>query len=204
LYFKILRRMINSTRTFPTYLKASLRWIELQTASSLKILLIIFATVCLFLPAISIAVGAGKQGAVDRATNCANVVMKSPSKPQWDDPPNRSFFNGDDLDIMLSWTHAQVTNPSPDTVPFETVQMCAEWSDLTKRGIGSNPPSARLLKLVLTKKTEQSSQFRIPLDGTFPLGIRKAIAIQVVSSKPDLIPSLAWEVRLSQRWHAFW
>jgi hypothetical protein len=55
-------------------------------------------------------------------------------------------------------------------------------------------------KSYFTNETVKGSQFKINLDGHFPLGIRKPIEIHVTSSKPELIPSLAQTIYLSKRW----
>ena len=162
------------------------------------ILLIFFVTICLIVPALSIAQNVVTQN--DSIANCINLEAKAPSKAKWDYQSGKSFFNGDNLDIVLSWTPVQTSDSKAGANPVETVQMCAKWKDTTSRASRDNLPLTGPLKLVQTNETVQGSQFKINLDGHFPLGIRKPIEIHVTSSKPKLIPSLAQTIYLSQRW----
>jgi hypothetical protein len=193
--------MFKSTKTLLSHFQTSFRWLKSQVTSNLKIFLLILSTICLFVPSISIAQDANSQRTGDRLTNCINIVMKSPSNSRWDDQTGKSFLYGDNLDILLSWTPAQTNDPKAGAAPHETVQLCAEWNDTTSRKTKANLPLGdHFLKLDQTNNTEQSSQFRIHLDGPFPLGIRRPIEIQVTSSKPELIPSIVRTVFLSHRW----
>ena len=162
------------------------------------ILLIFFVTICLIVPALSIAQNVVTQN--DSIANCINLEAKAPSKAKWDYQPRKSFFNGDNLDIVLSWTPVQTSDPKAGANPVETVQMCAKWKDTTRRASRDKLLLTGPLKLVQTNETVQGSQFKIHLDGYFPLGTRKPIEIHVTSSKPELIPTLAQTIYLSQRW----
>ena len=193
--------MLKSTKTFLSHSKTSWRWLKSQVTSNFRIFLLILSTVFLFIPSISIAQDANGQRTGERVANCINVVMKSPSKSRWDDQPGKSYLHGDNLDILLSWIPVQANNPNAGAAQNETVQLCAEWNDATIRKTNANLRlDGHFLKLDQTNKTEQGSQFRIHLDGPFPLGIRRPIEIQVTSSKPDLIPSIERTVFLSHRW----
>lgn len=157
--------------------------------------MIIFVTICLINPALSIAQNVATQN--DSIANSIILEAKAPSKGKWDYQPSNSIFNGDNLDIVLSWTPVQTSDPKAGANPVETVQMCTKWKDTTSRASRDNLLLTGPLKLVQTNETVQGSQFKINLDGHFPLGIRKPIEIHVTSSKPELIPSLAQTIYLS-------
>ena len=84
------------------------------------ILLSIFVTICLINPALSIAQNIVTQN--DSTANCINLEAKAQSKAKWEYQPSKSYFNGENLDIMLSWTPVQTSNPKAGANPVETVR----------------------------------------------------------------------------------
>ncbi len=198
-YLQTIHGMSNPTKTFPSNLRSGLRWLGSQGSSFLRILSIILATAFLLVPTLSLAQNAINQGG--HIMKCVDVATKVPSRAKWDDQPENSFLvSKGSLDIKLTWTLAEASDPKAGAAPVVMSQMCAEWSDPIRINEKDGRPHAGRLDLEQVNQTEQSTQFRINLDGTFPTGIRRPIEIKIISSNPEVIPSLSRTIYVSTRW----